>query len=608
MKLNVQILLLLVSSFLLTNCASLKSNKGVYRESTLSNLNPAPSSMQPPHMVNGKDPSVDPMYMRTQADYYFSVGEVHSLDGDSEKAIEAFKLAAVYDAESPEIRIRWSQEYIKLGLLSESIEQAEEALKLDPNNLEARLLLGNLYSSLKMYKQAIKQYEFLAITHPDNPKIPFYMGAVKAEQGIFDEAIEYFKKAASHPKAEKAYAAHYYIGKVWVNKGEEFYSKALTAFAKSLSIEPDYEDAVLSMSAVYQLMGKEEKGVKLVASFQKKFGPKKSIALFLSQYYLEKEKYDHAFEQLGYLEGFERDNLSVKMKMALILITKKKYPQAIEKLEEILVFSPESDKIRFNLGAVYEEMKQYKNAVAHFEQIKSTSTYYAEAVIHSSFLHRQMGDMSKALDRIEDGIRERDDIPQFYSFYASLLDEQEEYEESYKMLSKAVKKFPKNTQILFFLGSTLDRLGKTDKSIDKFKKVLDIDSQHIQALNYLAYTYAERNKNLDEAMELARRALEIQPNDGYIMDTIGWIYFKKGEIKPAIRYLEAAYQKKPTESIVAEHLGDAYYKYQMVQKAKKMYLKAVEIEKDNKKVKRIRRKIFAIENQVVPRRTPASEK
>ncbi|MCB0387184.1 MAG: hypothetical protein KDD43_17525, partial [Bdellovibrionales bacterium] len=125
---------------------------------------------------------------------------------------------------------------------------------------------------------------------------------------------------------------------------------------------------------------------------------------------------------------------------------------------------------------------------------------------------------------------------------------------------------------------------------------IELDQNHVQALNFLAYTYAELNQNLEEAEELARKALMLQPKDGYILDTLGWVLYKQDKIKESILTLETAYKLKSTESIIAEHLGDAYYRYDLLEKARQMYLKAVDFEKDKSKVQKIKDKIAVIEN------------
>ncbi len=126
-------------------------------------------------------------------------------------------------------------------------------------------------------------------------------------------------------------------------------------------------------------------------------------------------------------------------------------------------------------------------------------------------------------------------------------------------------------------------------------------------MNYLAYTYAELNRDLSAAEELSRRALEMQPNDGYILDTVGWVLFKKGKMEEAIRYLERAYREKSDEAVIAEHLGDAYFRYELWQKALRMYRKAAELETDTEKSRRIHEKVVGAESQQQkPLRTPAS--
>src|SRR5687768_11017608 len=102
------------------------------------------------------------------------------------------------------------------------------------------------------------------------------------------------------------------------------------------------------------------------------------------------------------------------------------------------------------------------------------------------------------------------------------------------------------------------------------QKVLDINPQHYQALNYLAYTWADSGERLKEAEEYAKRALAVKAEDAYVQDTMGWVLFKQGRVEEAIKTLEVAHRIKPDESIIAEHLGDAYYRAEMPEKAKQM--------------------------------------
>ena len=127
------------------------------------------------------------------------------------------------------------------------------------------------------------------------------------------------------------------------------------------------------------------------------------------------------------------------------------------------------------------------------------------------------------------------------------------------------------------------------------KKVLAVDDEHVQALNYLAYTYAESGENLDEALELAGRAVSLRPNDAYITDTLGWVMYKKGKYAEAVKTLEKAYSLKPGEAIIAEHLGDAYLRNQLQTKAMWMYQRAMELSESANEKQKLNAKIVEIE-------------
>lgn len=600
--------ILVTVALLMTGCASSPfGSLGRVKDSSLANQHPAPEGLNPQIVAPDGDPTLDPTYMTSQADFHYTMGEAMSLEGRSEKAVEEFKLVLVYDPNSVVVRLRLAAEYVRQGLLTEAIEQAETAVEKDPAAPEPRFLLAGLYSSLKMYDLALKQYYAILESNPDDAEAPMYIGAILAEQKKYDQAVEHFYKVAKSPTSKEPERAYYYIGRIRSEQGEGHLKEAERAYGLSLKERPDYADAAMALASLMKENGREAAGIKMLESFQEKFGPNREVARHLSRVYLDKEQFDKAFGQLEILEGFERDNLNVRIQLALILIEQKRYEAAVVRLEDILAQSPELDKIRYYLGAVYEETKNYKLAVTHYEMIPPSSSYFPEAVVHMAHSHKEMGQLKKAVDVVKKAIELRDDVPQFYAFYATLLDDLKRFKDAVNMLQVAVTRFPDHAQLHFFLGSMHDRLGDFRGTISQMRRVLEIDGNHVQALNYLAYTYAEQNMELDEAEAMARRALAMQPDDGYILDTVGWVLFKRGRHDAAIRYLEAAYRAKGDEAIIAEHLGDAYFRTQLLEKARVMYRRASELESEPMKAEKIKSKLAATEKQLeTVQRLPAS--
>ncbi|MCB0347234.1 MAG: tetratricopeptide repeat protein, partial [Bdellovibrionales bacterium] len=319
-------------------------------------------------------------------------------------------------------------------------------------------------------------------------------------------------------------------------------------------------------------------------------------------------------KQLEIVEGGD-NGLGAKVKIAMIFIEQKKYDLAISRLKSILREVPESDKIKFYLAAVYEEINEAENAIEIYKQIPLASNYYTDAVLHGVYLLKVKERYDEALSWNKDALKKRPDVIQFYTMYASLLDDKKQYADALDFLKKSEKDFPEDEQIQFFLGSFFDKLGDRKEAIARMQKVLSINADHSQAMNFIAYTYAEMGENLDEALHMATRAIELKPEDPFYLDTLGWVHFKSGKTDKSIQYLEAAYKLAPGESIIAQHLGDAYYRYQLLLKAKLFYKKAIETEQDNEEKRKIQQKLASTESALsnasaknIPRTTPEARK
>lgn len=571
-----------------------RSETGFY-DSAMDDGNRAPASLQPPVDAGQIDQRIDSVSVRTRADYHYAMGEALSFEGQTQKAIESFKTVLIYDAEAPRVHLRLAAEYVKAGMISESLESAQIAQRLSPQDVEVYLLLGGLYSTLKDYDLAIQQYEKVLQLEPENTEAPMYLGAVYAEKKDYPKAIRYFEKLSQNEDYSSPHLAWYYIGRIRMDQGgENNVQGAIRAYKQALLKKPEHVDSVLALGQAYTKLNRINETIDLYKSFQREQGPSEKIAEILSQVFLEQEDYGNALTQLEILEKRSEDSLAVKVRIALILIELKKYPQASEKLYEVLRQVPDSDKIRFYLAAVLEEMGQSSKAIEHFSKVPPLSSFYSEAVVHATYLLKNQKRPDEALKMIQVALKEKPNVPQFYPIAASLWDEKGDLSKAEEILTEGLSAFPENVQMNFFLGTLFDRKGAKDQVVAQMRKVINMDPQHAQGLNYLAFTFAEMGKNLEEAEDLALRALEIEPKDGFFLDTYGWILYRQGEWSKAIPYLEKAHAAQPGESVIAEHLGDAYYKAQLNEKARQMYELALDKAEDSQRAKTIEQKIVAL--------------
>lgn len=613
MRINKKVQLFYVVT-LIAGCSHLgldQSSRGTFISQAARVQNEAPPEMTIPEQKNDQ---VNETYMATKADYHFTLAESYSLQDEAAKSVENYKLALVYDPNSPQIRYRLALEYVKLGLVTEAMAQCQESLKVDPKHKDSALLLGGLLSAMHMYDQALDLYKKTLTFYPNDSETSLFIGALYAEKGEFDKSIAHFKKMVRNPKIKQKDQAWYYLGRVYSSKTKPDFHNAESAYVTSLKLNPEAVDVVIALGAVYEALKQEKKLRRLYSNYQEEHGSNHIVAERLAQIYLNEDKLDKAIEQLKVVESYDYRNLNISLKIALIMIEQKKYQPAIDKLESILQKSPESEKVRFYLGALYEEVKDYRAAIQQFDTIQFGSTYFEDSVMHTAYLYKLMGQVDKAIAKVKAGLEHKQDSPKFWILHASLLDEENKVDEAQNVLLSAVKLFPEDIQLHFQLGSVYDRLGKRDKTVEQMQKVLGLDENHVQALNYLAYVYADGTRNLQTAEKLVRKALRLQPGDGYIMDTLGWVLFKQDRIAEAVKTLEKAHRKESKEAIIAEHLGDAYFRYKLPRKAKVMYQKAAELEKNNSNKEKIQSKIDTIEErlqaekvQAKGQRLPASQ-
>ena len=217
-----------------------------------------------------------------------------------------------------------------------------------------------------------------------------------------------------------------------------------------------------------------------------------------------------------------------------------------------------------------------------------------------------MGDPELAMTYIKESTDHKVENPQSYFLMSQLFEDKKDLKNAQAQLKKAIEKFPKNPVVFYQMGTLQDRMNLKNEMTASMKKVIELEPEHAQALNYLAYTWAEAGKELDLAESYARKAASKETGDAFILDTLGWVLFKKGKFKEAVDVLEKAHAMQPEVSIILEHLGDVYIKLNMHSKARLLFLKAAEGEDNTERKMEINSKLTQVESDLKSLRLPSS--
>jgi tetratricopeptide (TPR) repeat protein len=214
----------------------------------------------------------------------------------------------------------------------------------------------------------------------------------------------------------------------------------------------------------------------------------------------------------------------------------------------------DSENVKDVEGIVYLELKRYDDAIAIYKWLADADPDNPRYVISLS-----------------------------QSYFAT-----EKYTEAERVLLNALKKTPDNTRFLMQLGIVYDASKEFNKAEDTLLKVIRKEPDNAHALNNLAYMYIENGKNLSKAIEMAKRALKIDPNNGAYLDTLGWGYFRKGNISEAKTHIERALKvsERQDKGVIYDHYGDILLRMGLKKEAGDAYTRAIEYGEDKGKIQK----------------------
>ncbi len=538
------------------------------------------------------------------AEAHFSLAQAYSSDGNADGAIEEYKLALMYDSHSALLYSRLATEYVKKGMFSLAMETCKEALQRDPNYLDARLILAGLYSTSHESKAALKEYDRVLKIDPKHEEAAVFKSQVLIEDGHIAEAAQSLRQFIKHnPQSALSY---YYLGRT--EQQQDHFKGAVEAYQTAIALKPNFSQANLALGFLY-----EEKGMNIqaIAIYRNLFedGQDASAASRLAMIYLKEEKYQQSILFLEAIQAADPDDLNVRVKLGLVHMELKHFDQAITIFKSILDKNPDADRIHYYLGSLYEETKQLDLAIAELKLIQTESNLYSDAALHVTYLLKLSNQLPEAKTFIKNAISKAPKNPSFYLFQASLEEDSKELQSSIHILQKAVQQFPDDEKVRYYLGSLYDRLGQVDKGLEQMEAILKVNPENVDALNYIGYTWTLKGIRLNDAEKLLKRALGLRPDNGYIQDSWGWYLFIRGRVQEAVVELEKAAKLKPNEATILEHLGDAYLRSNLREKALNRYKSAVEYADDENAKLKIQAKANTLSREIgeVQVRAPAHD-
>jgi len=247
--------------------------------------------------------------------------------------------------------------------------------------------------------------------------------------------------------------------------------------------------------------------------------------------------------------------------------------------------------VRFMLGQVAEEQKNWQAATDWYLSLHS-GEHYLPSRLRTAGVMAKEGRLPEAREFLRTVNASGEQRIQLLIAEAQLLREANQHREAFELLGKALEAQPEQPELLYDHALTAEKLERFEVLEGSLRKLIQLKPDHAHAHNALGYSFAERNLRLPEARKLIERALELLPEDYYIVDSLGWVLFRMGDLKGAAEQLRRAYLGRPDGEIGA-HLGEVLWMMGERAEAERIWQEALKNHPENetlhKTVKRLRR-------------------
>ncbi|MBM9531903.1 tetratricopeptide repeat protein, partial [Desulfoprunum benzoelyticum] len=524
--------------------------------------------------------------------FYFLWGSHAEYFQRFDEALEAYDKAVICDPDADYAQKKIPLVLIKQGENAKAAEWLEQAIKERPQDSSLYLLLAHLRIQDHNQAEAIRLYREALRHDPDNTTVLLRLGILYTERKRFREAEIIFRNLLRAD--ETLFYGHLYLARLLVQIRD--YTGAGQEFERALELNWSAELAY-EMADFYTRHERYDKALKLLNAIIETDDTDERAVLGLVQTLLLMGKNQEAIDELTRLRDLSGTPERIDPIIARILLRTNRTAQAKELLIKVAE-QHHSSEARYTLALIAVQEDDNDAAIRYLQKIGPDDTEFEEAVYLHMRILRDSGRSNEAVGMLRkavaDGDRRR---PLFYALLASLNEEKGLIDTALNYLRDGIDHFPDDEQLLFESAILLDRKGRQDEAISVMERVLELYPDHPEALNYIGYSWADRNINLLQALTYIEKAVELKPDNGYILDSLGWVYYRLGRLSEAQTELEKAVQLAPDDPNIYEHLGDVYTALEMTNEAEEAYRKAIELFEDEEKKAAAGKKLDDLDNK-----------
>lgn len=465
---------------------------------------------------------------------------------------------------------RIAERAVKIGLFLKDERRTQEALEIwlskDEKNLGARKFAVLLAIKNSDRKSAVENLNAMLLDDPAG-----------FESGLL-EMVKLFEKEG---RIQFTYDALEELAKQHPSESGLLFVQAVLAsmlpnnalaqekLDQVLKLQPDWNKAIIFQAQLAGRNGDMAKAREYLERAVKQAPDDVRLRKMLIEVLVNTGAYDDAIRVCQNVLDEKPDDGDSLFSMALIYMQQNQLEKAENYLEKLLANPEWAGQANFYLGKIEVELKHPDKALAWFDKVDGNYAFDADMAAVSLLMNqKRLDEVDQRFQRMEG--KYPDQKLRILMGKAELYNQQGKYQEAFDTLTAALKDVPDNRDVLYARALIAERLGKLDALEADLKSILQKKPDDVGALNALGYTLADKTNRYDEAEKYLDQALKLQPDEAVIIDSYGWLLFKRGKSDQALFYLRKAYEKQP-ENEIAAHVAEVLWSIGNKKGAKELF-------------------------------------
>jgi tetratricopeptide (TPR) repeat protein len=506
----------------------------------------------------------------------FLLGETALQRGDTEIAIRTY-LKLANSTRDPRVAQRAAEIALQARQPAYALEAAKIWAELDPGSVGARQTLAALLVHFDKLNEARPHLESLLASAGDNIDEAFMqLNSLLARHSDKKATFELVKQLAQpYPKLPEA---HFAVSQAaWF---AEHFDVALAEMKKALALRPEWEVAAIYQGRILARTSNAS-AIKFFEEYLEDYPKANDTRITYARLLLAEKNYSKARDQFQQLLTENPDNADVAVAVGLLSMELRDYEAAELNFKRALDLNyRDPGMVRFYLGGINEKTQQINEAMEWYRSV-TTGSQYIPAQVKYAILLSRTGKMSEGLQHLHQlPVTNDQQRAQLIIAEAQLLRDAGAYKKAFQLLSDGLEKLPDYPELLYDRALAAEKIGKADIMEQDLRKLIQLRPDHAHAYNALGYGLAEHSDRLPEALELIEKAIKLSPNDPYIMDSLGWVHYRMGNINQGLSYLRQAFGLTPDPEIAA-HLGEVLWVQGIREEAKNVWQAALKSHPDN---------------------------